>query len=109
MKQKRGRRQEKKETWRQEIRGWYGKPSQFNTTSFRPVPNAARWEAELAWVSGLPMGEGGGGEEKFLSFASLPFSLPSFPFSPETPDTQAKAELDESARPIEFREGLQIK
>ena len=28
------------------------------------------------------MGEGGGGEE---------FSLPSFPFSPETPDTQAKA------------------
>ena len=37
------------------------------------------------------MGEGGGGEEKgrFLSFSSLPFSLPSFPFSPETPDTQA--------------------
>ena len=34
------------------------------------------------------MGEGGGGEE-FLSFSSLPFSLPSFPFSPETPDTQA--------------------
>ena len=62
MKQKRGRRQEKKETWRQEIRGWYGKPSQFNTTSFRPVPNAARWEAEL----------------------------------------------DEGARPIEFREALQI-
>ena len=56
MKQKRGRRQEKKETWRQEIRGWYGKPSQFNAT-------AARWEVEL----------------------------------------------DESARPIEFREGLQIK
>ena len=26
---------------------------------------------------------------KFLSFSSLPFSLPSFPFSPETPDTQA--------------------
>ena len=39
------------------------------------------------------MGEGGGGEEKgrFLSFSSLPFSLPSFPFSPETPDTQATA------------------
>ena len=39
------------------------------------------------------MGEGGGGEEKgrFLSFSSLPFSLPSFPFSPETPDTQAIA------------------
>ena len=39
------------------------------------------------------MGEGGGGEEKerFLSFSSLPFSLPSFPFSPETPDTQAKS------------------
>ena len=40
------------------------------------------------------MGEGGGGEEdgrgrKFLSFSSLPLSLPSFPFSPETPDTQA--------------------
>ena len=36
-------------------------------------------------------GEGGGGEEKgkFLSFTSLPFSLPFFPFSPETPDTQA--------------------
>ena len=25
----------------------------------------------------------------FLSFSSLPFLLPSFPFSPETPDTQA--------------------
>ena len=41
------------------------------------------------------MGEGGGGEEKggkeFLSFTSLPFSLPFFPFSPETPDTQARA------------------
>ena len=38
------------------------------------------------------MGEGGGGEEKgrFLSFTSLPFSLPFFPFSPETPDTQAR-------------------
>ena len=37
------------------------------------------------------MGEGGGGrrERKFLSFSSLPFSLPSFPFSPETSDTQA--------------------
>ena len=37
------------------------------------------------------MGEGGGGEEKgrFLSFSSLLFSLPSFPFSPETLDTQA--------------------
>ena len=35
------------------------------------------------------MGEGRGGEEKFLSFTSLPFSLPFFPFSPETPDTQA--------------------
>ena len=34
------------------------------------------------------MGEGGGGEEKGSS--SLPFSLLSFPFSPETPDTQAK-------------------
>ena len=39
------------------------------------------------------MGEGGGGEEKFLSFTSLPFSLPFFPFSPETPDTQAKHSL----------------
>ena len=39
------------------------------------------------------MGEGGGGEQKgrFLSFSSLLFSLPSFPFSPETPDTQAKS------------------
>ena len=38
------------------------------------------------------MGEGGGGEEKgrFLSFSSLLFSLPSFPFSLETLDTQAK-------------------
>ena len=35
------------------------------------------------------MGEEGGGEEKFLSFNSLLFSLPSFPFSPETLDTQA--------------------
>ena len=34
----------------------------------------------LAWVSGLPKGLG---EKRF------PFSLPSFPFSPETPDTQA--------------------
>ena len=34
------------------------------------------------------MGEGGEGEE-FLSFTSLPFSLPFSPFSPETPDTQA--------------------
>ena len=33
------------------------------------------------------MGEGEG--EKFLSFSSLPFSVPSFPFSPQTPDTQA--------------------
>ena len=33
------------------------------------------------------MGEGGGGEGKG---SSLPFSLPSFSFSPETPDTQAK-------------------
>ena len=40
------------------------------------------------------MGEGGGGEEKggFLSITSLPFSLPSFPFSPETPDTQASTD-----------------
>ena len=30
---------------------------------------------------------GGGGARKFLSFTPLPFSLPSFPFSPETPDT----------------------
>ena len=38
------------------------------------------------------MGEEGGGEEKgVLSFSSLPFSLPSFSFSPETPDTQATA------------------
>ena len=36
----------------------------------------------LAWVSGLPKGLG---ERRF----SLPFSLSSFPFSPETPDTQA--------------------
>ena len=31
------------------------------------------------------MGEGRGGRRE----SSLPFSLPSFPFSPETPDTQA--------------------
>ena len=48
------------------------------------------------------MGEGGGGEEKgrkgrerFLSFTSLPFSLPFFPFSPETPDTQAMRGRDD--------------
>ena len=36
------------------------------------------------------MGEGGGRRErKFLSFSSLPFSLPSSPFPPETSDTQA--------------------
>ena len=34
------------------------------------------------------MGEGEK-RKKFLSFSSLPFSLPSFPFSPETSDTQA--------------------
>ena len=34
------------------------------------------------------MGEGE--KRKFLSFSSLLFSLPSFPFSPETLDTQAK-------------------
>ena len=37
---------------------------------------------------------GGGGrgrrERKVLAFTPLPFSLPSFPFSPETPDTRAK-------------------
>ena len=33
------------------------------------------------------MGEGE--KRKFLSFSSLLFSLPSFPFSPETLDTQA--------------------
>ena len=33
------------------------------------------------------MGQGGGGREEKGS--SLPFSLPSSPFSPETPDTQA--------------------
>ena len=31
----------------------------------------------------------------FLSFSSLPFSLPSFPFPPETPDTQAKNYMKE--------------
>ena len=35
------------------------------------------------------MGEEGVREEKFLSFSSLLFSLPSFPLSPETLDTQA--------------------
>ena len=35
------------------------------------------------------MGEGEG-EGGFLSFTSLPFAFPSFRFSPETPDTQAK-------------------
>ena len=45
------------------------------------------------------MGEGGGGEEKgrFLSFRSFPFSLPSFPFSPETPDTQANELVTQKA------------
>ena len=39
-------------------------------------------------------GKGGGAEERgrpdTKPFSSLPFSLPSFPFSPETPDTQAR-------------------
>ena len=39
----------------------------------------------VAWVSGLPKGLG----ERRFEMSSLPFSLPSFPFSPETPDTQA--------------------
>ena len=47
------------------------------------------------------MGDGGGGEEKgrFLSFTSLPFSLPFFPFSPETPDTQARVDPGDEAPP----------
>ena len=35
--------------------------------------------------------DGGGGRGS--SFTSLPFSLPFFPFSPETPDTQARLAL----------------
>ena len=39
-------------------------------------------------------GEGGGGEERgrpdTKPFSSLPFSFPSFHFSPETLDTQAR-------------------
>ena len=62
------------------------------------------------------MGEGGGGEEKggkeFLSFTSLPFSLPFFPFSPETPDTQASdcPTMDSSFQPLTASShcGLQI-
>ena len=55
------------------------------------------------------MGEGGGGEEKgrcqaFLSFSSLSFSLPSFPFSPETPDTQARADLKDERETAFLRE-----
>ena len=45
------------------------------------------------------MEEGGGGEEKgILSFTSLPFSLPFFPFSPETPDTQAMGSTNVSCQ-----------
>ena len=61
--------------------------------------------------------------QAFLSFSSLPFSLQSFPFSPETPDTQANRVPLEAAcreqalnksksrlRPaVEFHEGLQDK
>ena len=35
------------------------------------------------------MGEGEGEKRKEDCFSSLPFSLPSFSFSPETPDAQA--------------------
>ena len=40
-------------------------------------------------------GRGRGRRERkaFLSFSSLPFSLPSFPFSPKTPDTQATEDV----------------
>ena len=54
------------------------------------------------------MGEGGGGEEKgrFLFFSSLPFSLPFFPLSPETPDTQAITYPDSSLRSMIATETL---
>ena len=51
--------------------------------------------------------DGGGGrgrrERKFLSFTSLPFSLPFFPFSPETPDTQAKSRMNWWATLVHFK------
>ena len=63
-------------------------------------------EIQVAWVTGLPKGigegrflmeEGGGGRRASVSGVSLlqlsPFSLPSFPLSPETPDTQAKIQV----------------
>ena len=56
--------------------------SRERTSDVRHMWRASWW---LAWVSGLPKGIG---ETRFL-ISSLPFSLPSFPFSPETPDTQA--------------------
>ena len=43
---------------------------------------------KVAWVSGLPKGLG---ERKF-------FSLPSFPFSPETPDAQASTKVSSERR-----------
>ena len=49
------------------------------------------------------MGEWGGGEEKGrpdVSFSSLPLSRPSFPFSHETPETQANHALSVSSRVI---------
>ena len=38
--------------------------------------------------------DGGGGKgRRERKFSSLPVSLPSFPFSPETPDTQANSDV----------------
>ena len=51
------------------------------------------------------MGEGGGGIKEFLSFSSLPFSLASSPFPPETPDTQATSFCTQNLH-LNFKENV---
>ena len=54
--------------------------------SRNPVAHATHSTFRSLWGEEILDGGGGGGEEK-----ALRFSLPSFPFSPETPDTQASS------------------
>ena len=54
--------------------------------SRKPVTHATHSTFRSLWGEEILDGGGGEGEEK-----ALRFSLPSFPFSPETPDTQASS------------------